>query len=306
MRLPKVDLNLFVVFDTVYAERNLTRAARVLHITQPAVSNALKRLRLTFGDPLFVRTPRGVAPTPVADTIAIRVKEALNLLEVSLTEGERFSPRESRKTFALGIHEPDEGILVPALMRKLANEAPGISLECFSVARNDLEQELASGGLDFALDVPLFSVPQLCRQQVSAERYICVVRPRHPVAHSRLTLERYLDLDHIHVSTRRRGVGHVDRALEQLGRARRIKLRMMGYMSAPQVVASTDLALTVPRAVASMYDLTMLELPFTVETLNQFLYWHKSADADRANAWMRGILLDLLGKRTARPIRPGP
>jgi DNA-binding transcriptional LysR family regulator len=295
MPLPKVDLNLFAVFDTVYTERNLTRAAKVLHITQPAVSNALRRLRAAFNDPLFVRTPRGVAPTPVADTIAGRVREALNLLEISLTESARFVPRESRKSFVLGVHDIEEAILIPRLMRRLAREAPQISLECVSVPRRDLEQELAAGGLDFALDVPLFSVPQLCRHQVSTERYFCVLRRDHPLQDRELTLDRYLELEHIHVSTRRKGVGHVDRALEQLGRARRIALRMMSYVAAPQVVASTNLALTVPRSLATLYDLRMLELPFAVESLDQYLYWHKSADEDRANVWMRGVLLDLLG-----------
>lgn len=296
MKLPKLDLNLFVVFDTVYAERNLTRAARVLHITQPAVSNALKRLRTAFADPLFVRTPRGVAPTPVADNIAGRVKEALKLLNLSLTEGENFAPRQSEKMFALGVHDIDEAVLVPRLMEQLQAQAPGISLECVSVARDELEGELASGGLDFALDVPLFSVPLLCRELVSRERYVCAMRPGHPAAVEPLTLQRYLGLSHVHVSTRRQGVGHVDRALERLGRARGIRLRMMSYMAAPQVVASTDLVLTIPRSLASMYGLAMLELPFEVGTLDQYLYWHKNSDEDRANAWMRGILLGILGQ----------
>jgi len=303
MKLPKVDLNLFVVFDTVYTERNLTRAARVLHITQPAVSNALKRLRAAFGDPLFVRTPRGVAPTPVADNIAARVKEALNMLNISLTEGEKFAPSRSEKVFALAVHDIDEAVLAPRLMERLEAEAPGISLECVSVPRDELEGELASGSLDFALDVPLFSVPLLCRQLVSAERYVCAMRPGHPAAAEPLTLDRYLGLSHVHVSTRRQGVGHIDRALERLGRARDIKLRMMSYMAAPQVVASTDLVLTIPRSLASMYGLTALELPFEVGTLDQYLYWHKNADEDRANTWMRGILLDVLGKRESPAAR---
>jgi DNA-binding transcriptional LysR family regulator len=297
MKLPKVDLNLFVVFDTVYRERNLTRAARSLHITQPAVSNALKRLRGAFSDPLFVRTPRGVAPTPVADNIAARVQEALNMLGMSLTESEKFAPRQSDKVFALAVHDIDEAVLLPRLMEQLQTAAPGVSLECVAVPRDELERELASGSLDFALDVPLFSVPTLCRQLVSAERYVCAMRPGHPAARGALTLDRYLGLDHIHVSTRRQGTGHVDRALERLGRARDIKLRMMSYMAAPQVVASTDLVLTIPRSLASMYGLVMLELPFEVGTLDQYLYWHRNADVDRANAWMRGILLGMLGKR---------
>ena len=299
MSLSKTDLNLFLVFDAVYEERNLTRAARLLHITQPAVSNALKRLRLAFNDPLFVRMPRGVAPTPVAENIAGQVKEALNLLTISLSESEKFLPRLSEKVFALGVHDIDEAALVPRLMERLEALAPSVSVECVSAPRDELERELASGTLDFALDVPLFSVPLLCRQLVSAERYVCAMRPGHPMAAEPLTLERYLRLNHVHVSTRRQGVGHVDRALERIGRTRTIRLRMMSYMAAPQVVASTDLALTIPRTLASMYGLSALELPFEVGTLDQYLYWHKNADEDRANIWMRGILLDLIGKPDA-------
>jgi len=250
--------------------------------------------------------PRGVSPTPVADSIAGRVKEALNMLGRSLTEGGRFSPRESGKVFALAVHDIDEAVLVPRLMERLGAAAPGIALECVSLPRDELEQELASGSLDLAIDVPLFSVPMLCRQLVSAERYVCATRPGHPAADEALTLERYLALHHVHVSTRRQGVGHIDRALERIGRARDIKLRMTSYMAAPQVVASTDLVLTIPRTLASMYGLTMLELPFEVGTLDQYIYWHRNADEDRANAWMRGILLDVLGQRGLPAARRAP
>jgi len=295
MRLPSIDLNLFVVFDAIYTERNLTRAARVLFVTQPAVSNALKRLRQVFNDPLFVRTPRGVTPTPVADGISGAVKEALNLLNISLTEGQDFRPETSGKAFRFSVRDYDEAILIPKLMEQLAVLAPGVSIECYPVPRGQLENELASGALDFALDVPLFSAPQLCRHPLGAERYVCMVRPGHPISGSRLTLDKYLALEHIHISGRRRGVGHVDMALEMLGRQRNIKLRMKNYMAGPQVVANTDLALTLPSNLASMYDLQLFEVPFNVDTLNQYLYWHKSTDQDQASIWMRTLLLGLLG-----------
>ena len=257
MSLSKLDLNLFRVFDAVYGERNLTRAARLLHVTKPAVSNALKRLREAFGDDLFVRTPRGVAPTPVADNIAPRIKEALKLLGDSLDEGEQFTPRESVKRFAVGMRDIDEAIVAPRLMERLGERAPGIAVECVQVERRELARELASGGLDLALDVPLFSVPQLCRQRVSSDRYVCVLRPGHAMAGEPLTLERYLRLEHIHVSSRRRGIGHVDMALEQLGLARHLRLRLKNYV-------------------------------------DQYLYWYRSADRDSANRWMREMLLNLL------------
>lgn len=295
MRLPAVDLNLFIVFDAIYTERNLTRAARVLFITQPAVSNALKRLRLVFNDALFVRTRHGVTATPVAENISGSIRDALHLLNVSLTEAERFVPGSSEKTFRFSVHDYDEAILIPRLMEQLAELAPKVSIECYAVSRRDLESELSSGSLDFALDVPLFSAPQLCRQPLGTERYVCMVRPGHPKAGATLTLKQYLGLEHIHVSGRRQGVGHVDMALEMLGLRRNIKLRMKNYMGGPQVVASTDLALTLPSNLASLYDMKIFEMPFKVETLDQYLYWHKSTDQDQANLWMRNILLGMLG-----------
>ena len=295
MRLPAVDLNLFLVFDAIYTERNLTRAARVLFVTQPAVSNALKRLRQVFRDPLFVRTKHGVTPTPVADNISGSIKDALHLLNLSLTEGERFVPGTSEKTFKFSVHDYDEAILIPRLMEQLAELAPNVSIESYAVARGDLESELSAGSLDFALDVPLFSAPQLCRQPLGTERYVCMVRNDHPEVGASLTLKQYLELEHIHVSGRRGGVGHVDMALEMLGLQRKIKLRMKNYMAGPQVVASTDLALSLPSNLARRYDMKVFEMPFKVETLNQYLYWHRSADRDQASVWMRNILLGLLG-----------
>jgi DNA-binding transcriptional LysR family regulator len=282
------------MFDTVYTERNLTRAARVLNVTQPAVRNALKRLRQVFKDELFVRTPHGVTPTPAADNISRPIKEALHLLNMSLMEGDRFLPGSSEKSFVLSVHDYDEALVIPRLMEQLAVRAPQVSVECYSVPRKDLESELAAGSLDFALDVPLFSAPQLCRKRLTTERYVCMVRPGHPSVEEKLTLEQYLGLEHIHISGRRQGVGHVDRALERLGLQRKIKVRMQTYMAGPQLVASTDLALTIPRNLASMYDMKTLEMPFNVEALDQYLYWHKSTDQDRANQWFRSILTDLL------------
>lgn len=295
MRLPALDLNLFVVFEAIYDERNLTRAAQVLSVTQPAVSNSLKRLRQVFDDPLFIRTPHGVTPTPVADSISGPVKQALNLLNLSLTEGQSFDPSRSEKTFRLSVHDYGEAILVPKLIEQVAALAPGVSIECYPTLRGDLEHELASGSLDLALDIPVYSAPRLFRHQLSTERYRCMVRKDHPIANQAMTLETYLELDHVHVSGRRKGMGHVDMALETLGLHRNIRLRMKNYIAAPLVVASTDLAVTLPGSLAAIAELQEFDMPFDVEPLHQFLYWHESTDRDQASIWMRTLILGLLG-----------
>lgn len=293
MRLSQVDLNLFIVFDAIYQQRNLTRAAEVLCITQPAVSNALGRLRNTLNDPLFVRTSQGMSPTPMAENIVGRVQEALQLLNTSVTEGEVFRPDQADKVFRLSMNDMGEAMILPGLLEHLQEVAPGVSVECYNVPRELVERELAAGTLDFALDVPLISGNQVCNKPLIKQRYACMVRKDHPQVGETLTMDEYLALDHIAVSSRRKGLSYVDLALNRLGRRRNVKTRVQHYQVAPMIVASTDLALTIPMSMAQKYDMKILELPFSLPALDWSLYWHTSADQDRANMWMRGLLEEL-------------
>ena len=213
MRLSQVDLNLFIVFDAIYQQRNLTRAAEVLCITQPAVSNALGRLRTTLNDPLFVRTSQGMTPTPLAENIVGRVQEALQLLNTSVTEGEIFQPSETDKVFRFSMNDLAEAMILPNLLEHLREVAPNIGVECYQVNRNDVERELAAGTLDFALDGPLIAGSQMCTKPLLRQRYACAVRKEHPVVGGSLTLDQYLELDHVVVSSRRKGVSYEDAAL---------------------------------------------------------------------------------------------
>lgn len=291
MRLAQVDLNLFVVFDTIYGVRNLTRAAEILSITQPAVSNALSRLRRTFDDQLFVRTPRGMVPTPVADNIAVQVREALQLLNLSVQEGNHFRPENSDKVFRLSMNDLPEALLLPALEEELQGIAPGVGIESHYHSRQEAPKALASGTLDLAIDVPLMQDPQLCHQRLVTDEYVCMVRRDHPGVGDELTLDAYLALGHIQVSSRPGGMGQVDAALYRLGLNRTIRLRVKHYLVAPLVTLRTDLALTIPSRLAHHYDARLLKLPFVMPPLEWHLYWHKSADLDQANRWLRERLL---------------
>lgn len=298
--LHRVDLNLFVVFDAIYAKRNLTRAAEQLCITQPAVSNALARLRRTFNDPLFVSTASGMVPTPVAENMVGRVAEALQLLNSSVQEGNRFEPATAEKTFRVSMSDLAETLLLPALGRVLEHEAPGLRIESYYTSREDVSRQLASGMLDLAVDAPLLNDPQLHLTPMMEERYVCMLRRDHPLAAAPLALDDYLSLGHLLVSSRRQGLGHVDAALTKLGRHRKIQMRVQHYMVAPQIVLETDLALSAPLRLARGYDLRIVELPFEVPPLGLHLYWHRSADRDQGNQWFRDRLLQLAG------VRPGP
>lgn len=296
MSLHNVDLNLFVVFDAIYQQRNLTRASEVLFMSQPAVSNALARLRESLNDPLFVRAPGGMRPTPLAENIIERVQQALTLLENSVAEGATFDPQSSRKTFRISMNDMSQSRLLPELLDTLKQQAPGIKLECYYVGRHDLERELTAGTVDLALDVPLVSGPQVCMTPLVKERYVCVVRHDHPQIGDSISLEQYLQLDHIQVSNRRSGASYEDYALQRLGKRRNIKLRVPHFQVAPKLIAQCDMVLTMPYHLALENDLKILELPFELAELDWSLYWHNSADQDQANRWLRELISNVYSR----------
>lgn len=293
MKLSHVDLNLFVVFDAIYSEQNLTRAAEILHITQPAVSNALNRLRETLGDPLFVRTARGMRPTPVAHSLAEPVRAALRQLDVCLQQQDHFVPAEAQRVFRLNAGDIAQQLLLPGLIRCLEYAGPGLRVEVRFIDRQQVPLELASGNLDVSLDSRMLSDPELNSILLLQEEYVCALRRDHPLSGQNLTLKDYLSLKHVHVSSRVRGPGQVDVALRALGLRRDIGLRLQHYVAAQSVIAGTDYALSLPRRIAAHWDAVLLPLPFPIPPFDLHLYWHKSVDQDPANCWLRDTLKNL-------------
>lgn len=287
MHLNMIDLNLFVVFDTIFQERNLTRASEVLNVTQPAISNALTRLRAVFGDPLFVRTGHAMVPTPVAQNLAGPVRQALRQLQGSLDQLGQFDPTRSEKVFQISVGEAAAAVLLPGLVRAVRAEAPLVKIHTYQVDRHEIALELAAGSLDFAIDIPQLAKSELNAIRIWQDRYVCILRRDHPLARRRLTMERYLALDHVTVSSRRRGRSLVDIALQRLGWQARNLLRVSHVEAAIHAVMESDMAAAVALSTARLYDVAVRELPFDTAPLEQILYWHKNADLDPANIWMR-------------------
>ena len=179
MKLSDIDLNLFVVFDAIYTEGNLTRAGDIIGITQPAVSNSLSRLRNMFDDPLFVRTADGMVPTPVAQNIIGSVRQALGLMRASVQESESFDPRSSDKRFRV-IHDRSQPInSVTVHFKRLKKDAPSVEIDCYHVRRRDMNIELASGNLDLAIDIPLTPDPRIKQAPLFSHPQVCLVRSNH-------------------------------------------------------------------------------------------------------------------------------
>ena len=297
MNLSDKDLNLFVVFDVIYTERNLTKSGEVLGITQPAVSNALSRLRENFNDELFVRTSKGMVPTPVAENMVNDIRQALDLIRNSISESESFNPKTANATFRISIGDTSEYRLLPQLIKNISNSAPGVDVESYLTPRTETPKELAAGNIDFAIDPPIHSDSNLRNKKIYQDDYVLVVNKKHPIAKKKkISLEDYLNLSHIHISKRASGLGHVDTTLNRLGLTRRIALRAQHFLVAPYIIDQSNLAMTTIKSFSRGRELKVFQLPFKINPLVLHLYWHVNKDMDPANKWMRELILKTYGK----------
>ncbi len=299
VHLSRIDLNLFVVFEAIYTEGGITRAAKRLSLTQPAISHALGRLRELCGDPLFVRKGKAMIATPLARAMIDPVRQSLQGFESTLKRVDRFDPATAHKHFTVGMRDVRELTVLPALLRTVTRSAPFIDIAIVRAERNQLEHELATGTLDAAIDVRLPLSDEVRRRRINAEQLVVVARPRHPRVKRELDLDTYLAQEHILVSSRRRGFGVEDYELSRHGWKRRIRLRCQHHFAACRVVSETDLILTMAeryaRIVNPLFRNRVLPFPLAVPDYDAYLYWHANADADPANRWLRKQLTDALG-----------
>ncbi len=293
INLNRIDLNLFAVFDAIYTAGSLTKAADVLCITQPAVSNSLARLRDMLNDPLFVRTGHSMTPTPVAQNIIVPAREALRLLRTSVQESHTFNPLTSEKSFNFASRDLLEVSIMPRLIGRLQDVSPGISVTNYEISRSQVVSAMASGSLDFFADASTFTDPHLCKQKIAEDQFVVLARPDHPQLLDGLDLKTFLKLGHIHVSHRKSGPGPIDIALDKLGKKRRVVMRGQHFLTVPSAIVKTDLIACMPYHLAKHYDLAIFPLPLDLPAVEYFLYWHVSADHDQAHLWMREQIFEV-------------
>lgn len=298
MPLSRIDLNLFTVFDAIYNEGGITAASKRLHLSQPAVSHALGRLRELLNDPLFERHGNEMVPTPLARTLAVTIGRSLDSLEEMMHRAGRFDPASSERAFTIAVREAQESAFLPALMERVAKEAPNIDVACVRIERRDLEDDLQSGEVDFAIDVALPVSADVRRERVGAASMVVLARADHPVVRGSLDLDTYLAQEHVLVTGRRRGRGYEDLALAKLGVARRIRVRCQSHAAANEIVRRSDLLATISNRYAEILNRDthnqVLKFPAAIEPLETFLYWHARAEDDPACKWMKQMLLHAL------------
>jgi DNA-binding transcriptional LysR family regulator len=287
MNLRTLDLNLLPVFEAVYAERSLTRASEILHVTQPAVSNALTRMRAHFGDPLFVRSARGMAPTSTAEALIGPVRDALSRLRAGLEQQVKFDPATSTRVFNVAVRDTGAFVLGPPIMRLLEQEAPGIRVNWRQINRAETASELSSGRIDFAIDVALAGKFDMESCQLMVDRYVCAMRPGHPAANRKLTLDQFLSLQHLSVSSRRAGRSIVEDALRRIGRRFNPVSQLSHFLPAIHIVMTSDCVLMAPQRLVTRFEVTTRQLPFEAPPLSLHLYWKSEAGEDPGLRWLR-------------------
>jgi DNA-binding transcriptional LysR family regulator len=287
----RLDLNLFVVFDAIYAEGGVTRASEILNLTQPAVSHALARLRDVVKDPLFVREGHVMKPTPLARELIGPIRSALHGIRNAMHDLDRFEPQMSRKRFKIGLRHTIESAALPALIQRMTAHAPSIEISSIQHDRDGLQTALTSGELDVAIDVLLARNSNISFKRLFGAGLAVIARRGHPRVAGAIDLETYLACDHILATSGAALTGLEDRALEKLGHQRRIRVRCQHYWTASQVVASSDMLLTMPERYAQAFNQALgnqiLAPPFATPQPHLHLYWHAAMERDPANRWLR-------------------
>ena len=299
MDLHGIDLNLLVAFDALIAERSVTRAGTRIGRTQPAMSAALARLRALLDDELFVRSPKGLQPTPRALDLAEPLGRALAEIQRTLEFTQAFDPATSAATFSVGLSEHPAYVVLPELVERLRTVAPAVTLRVRSFTdRDDAVHLLDSGEVDVAIGVPATTSPgRILTRPLFEDRFVCILRKGHPGADAPLTLDAFLSLSHLLVSPENERFGRVDGALAKQGLKRRLALTLPQMYAAPLLIARSDMIATLlSRVVAGSGQsgaLSLFEPPVDLDPVTFLMAWHRRNDVHPAQRWFRDAIATL-------------
>ncbi|HEX5373802.1 MAG TPA: LysR family transcriptional regulator [Aquabacterium sp.] len=288
----RVDLNLFRVLDAVHEHGGISGAARHLHLSQPAVSHALARLRRLWGDPLFVRHGNQMVPTELTRRVIGEVQAHLRGLQACLAQADAFDPRTLNMTLRLGMRDVLEAITLPPLMARLAEVAPGVRLSSVRVPRETLERALTLGEVDLVIDRQRRVSARVHGEPLAQERLAVILRQGHPALQHGLSVSDYFQASHVMVTLRPDQDDPLQAVWDALGLGtRRVTLRCQHYFAAAKVVAHSDALLTLPHTyaeqLAQTLPLTVCELPVPVPPIAIWMYWHADREGDPVHRWMR-------------------
>jgi DNA-binding transcriptional LysR family regulator len=296
--ISRIDLNLFQVFEAIYREGSITAAAEVLHLTQPAVSHALGRLRTSLGDELFQRSSRGVKPTAVSNQLIGPVRLALAQLQQGIQASQVFDPGQLNQNFRLSLRDMMEAMLMPKLVASCQTDAPGTTFNCLSVSRENIVHDLSSGRIDLAADAWIPHDESVIHVRILEDSLVCLMRENHPALQEEWSLHNLLKWSHIQVSSREHGQGLEDVLLARHGLKRKIGVRSAHYFGSAQMASQSNLLLCVPSSfgqyLTSHFPLVARPFPMTTSKLDYYIYWHRDQEHSPSLAWLREKLFQLI------------
>jgi DNA-binding transcriptional LysR family regulator len=301
MNVADLDLNLLRAFDAIATEGSVTVAGERIGLTQPAMSNALARLRTVFGDPLFVRTPRGMRPTPFAQQLAQPVREALRLIQGALQQHAGFDPGSSGNTFRLFMSDIGEMVFLPGLLERIKRDAPAVKIEVVRIPIKDVHTAQEAGEIDLAVGFLPGLITGMRQQPLFREQYVCMLRADHPVVGDRISAKQFRAAAHVLVSYA--GTGHqvIEETFLREGLGGRIAVRVPHFLVVPMILARTDLVVTVPSRVAEVFaqsgNFKVLKLPLRMPSFEVRLHWHQRFHQDPANRWLRQVMAELYAEQ---------
>ncbi|WGS53290.1 LysR family transcriptional regulator [Paraburkholderia sp. D15] len=310
MNLRNLDLNLLPVFDALLRTRSTTRAAEELRLTQSAVSNALKRLRTAFDDPLFVKTSDGMLPTEFAQTLARPISDGLSTIRDAVETKSSFDPSTSDRTFHIYVSDIGQMVFIPRLMADLAVSAPNLKIVTVETTQKEAQQAMAISGIDLAIGLFMNFSSGFHERRLFREHYVAMVRREHPTIHSKLTLKRFLDAAHA-VYTPTAGShavfeNAVERLFEQQGKPRQVSVHLAHSMGLSALIAASDLLICVPSRLADALQassaLSTFALPFDTPSFDIAEIWHERYQHDAGHQWLRTRIFSLFhDAEAARP-----
>ncbi|TIW81580.1 MAG: LysR family transcriptional regulator [Mesorhizobium sp.] len=291
----RIDLNLLATLEVLLAERNVTKAAAKLHLSQPAVSAQLARLRDLFDDPLLLPAQRGMTPTAKATELGPQLREALDRVRSTLQSHRDFDPETAQLAVSIACSDYVQAAVVMPLVLALRRIAPGVRVAVWHLSPALMEQQLANGDIDLVIATPDPAMPHLRACHLYEETYVLIGRQSHPDLKPGLTIENYVRMEHIIVS--RRGGNFetpVDDALGVLGYRRNVVMSAGSFLFIPEIVSSSDLVALVPRRLfrAQSERLTIIDLPWLSERFDIGLIWHERCHGHAGQRWVR----ELIGK----------
>ena len=294
MNKQPLDLNRLRVFRAVWEHRNVSRAAEELGVSQPTVSHALRELRQHFNDRIFVRAPGGMMPTPLAETIARRISQALAILEQGLDLRGEFDAASSRREFTIVMTDIAEAIILPRILDLCRRNAPLIAFRAIQLPTESVLAALRDGAADVAIGFSPALRASLLHSSLFRSEYVCILSASHPRVGKRLTREDFMR--ERHAVAQAQGTGHhaVESALQRMGLLDSIGARVPHFLALPTIVASSDMIATIPRPLAELMlpiaPVRVFPVPIRLPKLLIEQFWHERFHDDVASRWLRALL----------------